>query len=103
MRKSILGFLTIFVINVTVFIILSVFRYCKPEYDFPTQNVIIEEVISVVKDELSRNPKALIVCGAYLIGKDRPYHLKLSCLRKHKQSTRIEKTWNNLGFFCNKF
>ncbi|XP_075224374.1 uncharacterized protein LOC142326088 isoform X2 [Lycorma delicatula] len=47
--------------------------YCKPEYDFPTQNTIIEEIVSIVKDELQKNPKTLIVCGAYLIGKEKVF------------------------------
>ncbi|KAK3094950.1 hypothetical protein FSP39_008281 [Pinctada imbricata] len=45
--------------------------YCNPTYDFPPQKEVIDFAVDLVKKELARNPKTLIVCGSYTIGKER--------------------------------
>ena len=40
-------------------------------YVFPSQKTVIDEVSRFVKSELNKNPKTLVVCGTYTIGKER--------------------------------
>ncbi|ODM91471.1 DNA cross-link repair 1A protein [Orchesella cincta] len=47
--------------------------YCSPQYDFPTQSESISVVVSYIKRQLEYRPKTLILCGSYLIGKERVY------------------------------
>ncbi|CAL8074748.1 unnamed protein product [Orchesella dallaii] len=47
--------------------------YCSPQYDFPTQSESISVVISYIKRQLEYRPKTLVLCGSYLIGKERVY------------------------------
>jgi len=54
-------------------ICLSTFflSYCNPSYAFPPQKEVIEYVKKLVAKHIAANPKCLIVCGAYTIGKER--------------------------------
>ena len=52
------------------------FRYCSPRYDFPPQEDVVSFVVGVALERLSKDPKTLIVCGAYTIGKERIYTSK---------------------------
>uniref|UniRef100_A0A914UNY2 DNA repair metallo-beta-lactamase domain-containing protein n=1 Tax=Plectus sambesii TaxID=2011161 RepID=A0A914UNY2_9BILA len=45
--------------------------YMNPRYVFPPQKAVIDEVCRFVKTELERYPKTLVVCGTYMIGKER--------------------------------
>ncbi|XP_061194617.1 DNA cross-link repair 1A protein-like [Saccostrea echinata] len=47
--------------------------YCNPTYAFPSQREVIEFTVNLVQNELQRNPKTLIVCGSYTIGKERVF------------------------------
>lgn len=47
--------------------------YCDPKYRFPPQHDVINYVVKVTKDVLSRDPKTLVVVGAYSIGKERVF------------------------------
>ncbi|KAG1714360.1 DNA cross-link repair 1A protein [Nymphon striatum] len=47
--------------------------YCDPLYDFPSQDRILDAVVSTVKTELEKHPSTLIVCGSYTIGKEKVF------------------------------
>ncbi|XP_057866496.2 DNA cross-link repair protein SNM1 isoform X2 [Cryptomeria japonica] len=47
--------------------------YCNPKYRFPSQKDVINYVIEVTKNAISKNPKTLVVVGAYSIGKERVF------------------------------
>ncbi|XP_046399708.1 uncharacterized protein LOC124166108 [Ischnura elegans] len=47
--------------------------YCNPTYTFPSQERVIDNVLSIVESAVSKNPKTLIVCGTYTIGKERVF------------------------------
>lgn len=50
---------------------MFLFRYCNPTYAFPPQSEVIDFTVNLVQRELQRNPRTLIVCGSYTIGKER--------------------------------
>ena len=43
--------------------------YCKPEYDFPSQQSVIKATVDLVKNHLVKYPRILICAGSYTIGK----------------------------------
>jgi DNA cross-link repair 1A protein len=45
--------------------------YCDSYYKFPPQKEIVRMGVELVKSELKKYPKSLIVCGSYTIGKER--------------------------------
>ncbi|XP_062610123.1 DNA cross-link repair 1A protein-like [Saccostrea cucullata] len=47
--------------------------YCNPTYAFPSQKEVIAFTVNLVQNELQRNPRTLIVCGSYTIGKERVF------------------------------
>ncbi|PUZ46965.1 hypothetical protein GQ55_7G125300 [Panicum hallii var. hallii] len=47
--------------------------YCNPKYKFPPQEDVIDFVVSTARRYLKKQPKTLIVVGAYSIGKENVY------------------------------
>jgi len=65
-------------INWTYIVYLWFCRYCDPKYDFPSQAEAIRQVVNAVKTHLIDEPKTLVVCGSYTIGKQ---SILFFCLR----------------------
>ncbi|XP_029391057.1 DNA cross-link repair 1A protein isoform X2 [Mus pahari] len=54
-------------------ILLDANQYCSPEYTFPTQQEVIQFAINTAFEAVTLNPRALIVCGTYSIGKEKVF------------------------------
>ncbi|KAL1788868.1 DNA cross-link repair 1A protein [Sigmodon hispidus] len=47
--------------------------YCSPEYTFPSQQEVIQFAINTAFETVTLNPRALVVCGTYCIGKEKVF------------------------------
>ncbi|KAF7833711.1 DNA cross-link repair protein SNM1 isoform X1 [Senna tora] len=47
--------------------------YCNPKYKFPPKENVLNYVVKITKNHLQKQPRTLVVVGAYSIGKERVY------------------------------
>lgn len=47
--------------------------YCSPEYCFPSQQEVIQFAINTAFETVTLNPRVLVVCGTYSIGKEKVF------------------------------
>ncbi|XP_077250172.1 DNA repair metallo-beta-lactamase family protein isoform X2 [Tasmannia lanceolata] len=47
--------------------------YCNPKYRFPSKEDVVGFVVRIARNSLAKQPKTLIVVGAYSIGKEHVY------------------------------
>ncbi|XP_041830371.1 DNA cross-link repair 1A protein [Melanotaenia boesemani] len=67
--------------------------YCSPEYTFPRQQEVISFAASTAFETVTLNPRTLVVCGSYSVGKEKVF-LALAevlgskvCLSRDKYNT----------------
>lgn len=65
--------------------------YCNPSYSFPTQQDVINFVVSLVLTYVTSNPDTLIICGTYTIGKEKIFKAVAETLNSKICVTRDKK------------
>ncbi|KAI5743054.1 hypothetical protein M8J77_013964 [Diaphorina citri] len=61
--------------------------YCDPRHTFPTQKIVIDNLVKTVEENHQKYPDTLYVCGSYTIGKEKLYS---SILEKMKWKIYVE-------------
>ncbi|XP_070211566.1 DNA cross-link repair 1A protein-like [Littorina saxatilis] len=86
--------------------------YCDPAYAFPSQKDAIDCAVSTALKTMEREPRTLVVCGAYTIGKERIFialaealqskvcvqsakKRVLDCLEDDRLKNMISLNWND--------
>ncbi|XP_072311843.1 DNA cross-link repair 1A protein [Eucyclogobius newberryi] len=47
--------------------------YCSPEYTFPKQEEVINYAVHTASELVTLNPRTLVVCGSYSVGKEKVF------------------------------
>ncbi|CAK6436091.1 unnamed protein product [Pipistrellus nathusii] len=66
MERSLLGGLKVHTLYLDT-------TYCSPEYCFPSQQEVIQFAINTAFEAVTLNPRTLVVCGTYSIGKEKVF------------------------------
>ncbi|XP_019358396.1 PREDICTED: DNA cross-link repair 1A protein isoform X2 [Gavialis gangeticus] len=86
--------------------------YCSPEYTFPSQQEVIQFAVNTAFETVTLNPRTLVVCGSYSIGKEKIFlaiaevlgskasmsrdkYKTLCCLESAAVNSIITMNWND--------
>ncbi|XP_058045267.1 DNA cross-link repair 1A protein isoform X2 [Ahaetulla prasina] len=86
--------------------------YCSPEYTFPSQQEVIQFAVNTAFEQMTLNPRTLVVCGTYSVGKEKVFiaiaevlgskvsmsqekFKTLQCLESATINSLISLNWNN--------
>ncbi|XP_066478307.1 DNA cross-link repair 1A protein [Tiliqua scincoides] len=86
--------------------------YCSPEYTFPPQQEVIQFAVNTAFEMVTLNPRTLVVCGTYSIGKEKVFlaiaevlgskvsmsqdkYKTLQCLESATVNSLITLDWNH--------
>ncbi|XP_070608778.1 DNA cross-link repair 1A protein isoform X2 [Erythrolamprus reginae] len=86
--------------------------YCSPEYTFPSQQEVIQFAVNTAFERVTLNPRTLVVCGTYSVGKEKVFlaiaeilgskvsmsqekYKILKCLESATINSLITLNWNN--------
>ncbi|XP_026526177.1 DNA cross-link repair 1A protein [Notechis scutatus] len=86
--------------------------YCSPEYTFPSQQEVIQFAVNTAFEQVTLNPRTLVVCGTYSVGKEKVFlaiaevlgskvsmsqqkYKILQCLESATINSLITLNWNN--------
>ncbi|XP_074855222.1 DNA cross-link repair 1A protein isoform X2 [Carettochelys insculpta] len=100
------------IVNGIKVVLLDANQYCSPEYTFPSQQEVIQFAINTAFETVTLNPRTLVVCGTYSIGKERIFlaiaqvlgsqvsmssdkYKTLQCLESAAVNSLITTDWNN--------
>ncbi|XP_078499985.1 DNA cross-link repair 1A protein [Lissotriton helveticus] len=86
--------------------------YCSPEYTFPPQQEAIQFAVTTAFEMVTQNPRTLVVCGTYSVGKEKVFlavadvlgckvcmsqdkYKTMQCLESKDIASQITTDWNS--------
>ena len=81
--------------------------YCEKKWTFPDQDVVLNKMRQIARDELARESRTLFLCGSYSIGKERAIQAvcqgaqsRASVTARRKKSLELSGWWRDDAFVC---